>query len=59
MQTVATARRARRLRSGVRWLLGTLVGSLVLIGIGASIAHYLVPPYNPGFLRYPGITGAR
>lgn len=43
-------------RSGLRWLVGTVVVSLALIGISASIAHYLVPPYNPGFLRYPIIT---
>ena len=40
----------------MRWLVGTIVGLLALIGIGASIGHYLQEPYNPGFLRYPVMT---
>lgn len=56
MQSETIRVRAGARRSGLRRLLGMLVGTLALVGIGASIAHYLVPPYNPGFLTYPGIT---
>ena len=38
------------------WLLGVVVGFLVLIGVGASVAHYLQEPYNPGFLEFPAIV---
>jgi uncharacterized membrane protein len=38
------------------WLLGVVVGFLVLIGVGASVAHYLHEPYNPGFLEFPTIV---
>jgi uncharacterized membrane protein len=40
----------------MRWLLGILVGFLALIGIGASVAHYMQEPYNPGFLEFPIMT---
>lgn len=40
----------------MRWILGVLVGLLALIGVGASITHYLQEPYNPGFLEYPTIV---
>lgn len=40
----------------MRWLLGTLVGLLALIGVGASVVHYLTTPYNPGFLEFPVMT---
>jgi uncharacterized membrane protein len=33
-----------------------VVGLLALLGIGASIFHYLEDPYNPGFLEFPMIT---
>lgn len=36
---------------------GIAVGVLALVGIGASAAHFLQEPYNPGFLRYPAIVG--
>lgn len=39
-----------------RRLLATLVGFLALVGVSAAIGHYLVEPYNPGFLRYPAVT---
>jgi uncharacterized membrane protein YozB (DUF420 family) len=32
------------------------VGFLALVGIGASAAHYLQAPYNPGFLEFPVAT---
>jgi hypothetical protein len=32
------------------------VGFLALAGIGASAAHYLQAPYNPGFLEFPVAT---
>ena len=37
-------------RQSMVWLLGVTVGFLALIGVGASVAHYLQEPYNPGFL---------
>ena len=37
-------------------IVGWTVGGLALIGIGASAAHYLSPPYNPGFIDYPTIV---
>jgi uncharacterized membrane protein len=43
-------------RRGIGWLLGVVVGFLALIGVGASVAHYLQEPYNPGFLEYPTIV---
>ena len=39
-----------------RWPLGIVVGFLALVGVAASAAHYLVEPYNPGFLKYPTIV---
>ncbi len=35
-----------------------VVPLLALVGIGASVAHYLQPPYNPGFEAFPAITAA-
>jgi uncharacterized membrane protein len=43
-------------RQSMVWLLGVVVGFLALIGVGASVAHYLQEPYNPGFLQYPTIV---
>lgn len=40
----------------MRWFLPFLVGLLALIGVGASIGHYLMEPYNPGFRQYATIT---
>jgi uncharacterized membrane protein len=40
----------------MRWLLSGVVGILALIGIGASVSHYLMEPYNPGFLRFQVMT---
>lgn len=37
----------------MRWLITVVVGFLVLVGVGASVGHYFVEPYNPGFLKYP------
>ena len=37
-------------RQTMLWPLGVAVGFLALIGVGASVAHYLQEPYNPGFL---------
>lgn len=37
----------------MRWLIALIVGFLVLVGVGASVGHYFVEPYNPGFLTYP------
>src|SRR5215207_3503988 len=36
-----------------RWILAVTVGLLASIGVGASAAHYLQEPYNPGFLHFP------
>jgi uncharacterized membrane protein len=36
-----------------RWILAGTVGLLAFIGVGASAAHYLQEPYNPGFLHFP------
>jgi uncharacterized membrane protein len=43
-------------RRGIGWLLGVVVGFLALVGVGASITHYLQEPYNPGFLDFPIIV---
>jgi uncharacterized membrane protein len=43
-------------RQSMVWLLAEVVGFLVLIGVGASVAHYLQEPYNPGFSRFPAIV---
>jgi hypothetical protein len=43
-------------RQTMLWPLGVAVGLLALIGVGASVAHYLQEPYNPGFLEYPTIV---
>ena len=40
----------------MRWLLSVLVAFLAVIGIRASVFHYLSDPYNPGFLEFPTIT---
>lgn len=40
----------------MRWFLPFLVGLLALIGVGTSIGHYLMEPYNPGFRQYAMIT---
>lgn len=40
----------------MNWILRIVVGLLALIGIGASVAHYLVEPYNPGFRQYATVT---
>lgn len=37
-------------------LLAAVVGFLVLVGVSASVSHYFVEPYNPGFLKYPLVT---
>jgi len=44
------------MRKGMRWTLVLAVCFLALIGVGASAAHYLQEPYNPGFLKFPTIT---
>ena len=43
-------------RQTMLWPLGVAVGFLALIGVGASVAHYLQEPYNPGFLDYQTIV---
>ena len=43
-------------RRGLGWLLGVVVGFLVIVGVGASVAHYLQEPYNPGFLDFPTVV---
>jgi uncharacterized membrane protein len=43
-------------RQTMLWPLGVAIGFLALIGVGASVAHYLQEPYNPGFLRFPTIV---
>ena len=40
----------------LRWPLGVMVGSLALVGIGASATYFLREPYNPGFLDFPTIV---
>lgn len=40
----------------MRRMLAVIVGFLVLVGMGASVGHYFVEPYNPGFLKYPLIV---
>ncbi|MGH3148670.1 MAG: DUF2306 domain-containing protein, partial [Rubrobacter sp.] len=40
----------------MRRTLGVVVGFLALLGVGASVAHYLQEPYNPGFLRFPTVV---
>ena len=44
------------MRKGMRWTMFVAVGFLALAGIGASAAHYLQAPYNPGFLEFPVAT---
>jgi hypothetical protein len=39
-----------------RWILAVTVGLLASIGVGASAAHYLQEPYNPGFLDFPTLV---
>jgi uncharacterized membrane protein len=36
--------------------MNVVVVVLALLGIGAAVGHYLMPPYNPGFARFPAIT---
>ena len=43
-------------RQSMLWPLGVAVGFLALVGVGASAAHYLHEPYNPGFLDFPTIV---
>lgn len=40
-----------------QWPLNAVVTLLVLIGVAASATFYLREPYNPGFLKFPGIVG--
>jgi hypothetical protein len=40
----------------MRTILSITVGFLALIGVAASVFHYLVEPYNPGFLEFPVVT---
>lgn len=42
----------------MRPFLLVVVPLLALIGIGASVAHYVVPSYNPGFADFPAIVSA-
>ena len=44
------------MRKGMRWTMFVAVGFLALVGVGASAAHYLRAPYNPGFLEFPVAT---
>jgi uncharacterized membrane protein len=37
-------------------VMSIVVGFLAVVGIVASIAHYLQEPYNPGFLKLPVVT---
>jgi uncharacterized membrane protein len=37
-------------------VMSIVVGFLAVIGIAASVAHYLQEPYNPGFLELPVVT---
>jgi hypothetical protein len=39
-----------------RWILAGTVGLLASVGVGASAAHYLQEPYNPGFLDFPTVV---
>jgi uncharacterized membrane protein len=43
-------------RRGIGRPLGVVVGFLALVGVGASAAHYLQEPYNPGFLDFPTVV---
>src|ERR687898_2312309 len=43
-------------RRGIGWLLGVVVGFLAIVGVGASVAHYIQEPYNPGFLDFPTVV---
>jgi len=36
--------------------LAVTVGLLASVGVGASAAHYLQEPYNPGFLDFPTVV---
>ena len=36
--------------------IGVVAGLLCVLGIGASVNHFLGTPYNPGFLEHPLIT---
>lgn len=40
----------------MRVLVAAGVGALAVLGVAASVAHFLVEPYNPGFLDHPVIT---
>jgi uncharacterized membrane protein len=37
-------------------VMSIVVGFLAVIGIAASVAHYLQEPYNPGFLELPVVN---
>ncbi len=41
----------------MQYFLYVLVGLLVCIGVGSSVAYFLKEPYNSGFIEYPFITG--
>ena len=41
---------------GARWILAGTIGLLAFVGVGASAAHYLQEPYNPGFLDFPTVV---
>lgn len=38
-----------------KWL-NILAGSLAIAGIGLSVLHYFIKPYNPGFLKFATLT---
>jgi hypothetical protein len=37
----------------MRWLLGTVVGFLALVSVGAAATHYLYEPTTPAFSSTP------
>ncbi len=38
-------------------MLSVVVAVLALLGVGASVHHYMGEPYNAGFLRFPVVVG--
>jgi hypothetical protein len=46
-------------RQSMVWLLGVAVGFLALIGVGASVAHYLQQPYILALLIVANPTDAQ
>jgi hypothetical protein len=42
--------------AGARGILAGTVGLLSFVGVGASAAHYLQEPYNPGFRDFPTVV---